>query len=257
MTTRQPPPLNRANAEAILTGTAAERSELTQIIAAARGPATSDELAGEAAAMIRFQAARLDPAAAHGVTVRRRMSDKVLAAKVGIAAALVAVATGGVALAAAAHTQTEPAHHALPASASVAAPSHDGTPTPGATRAAVPPPPPPSHAAAASAAPTAPGGAGSHPSASPSPSLRGLCIAYLANEITGGKRMDNPAFGALVTAAGAKDKITTYCLTLLQADPRPTRPARSYSIGPPVPSPGHRLSGPPDVPPSGPEGDQP
>ena len=56
--------------------------------------------------------------------------------------------------------------------------------------------------------------------------------------------MDNPAFGALVTAAGAKDKITTYCLTLLQADPRPTRPARSYSIGPPVPSPGLR----PDIP---------
>jgi hypothetical protein len=258
MTTRQPPPLNRANAEAILTGTATERSELAQIIAAARGPATSDELAGEAAAMIRFQAARLEPAAAHGVTVRKRMSDKLLAAKLGIAAALAAAATGGVALAAAAHTQTEPAHHALPASTSVAAPSHDGTPTPRATKAAVPPPPPPpSHAAAASAAPTAPGGAGSHPSASPSPSLRGLCIAYLANEITGGKRMDNPAFGALVTAAGGKDKITTYCLTLLRADPHPTRPAKSYSIGPPILSPGHRLSGPPDVPPSGPEGDQP
>ena len=240
MTTRQPPPLNRANAEAILTGTATERSELAQIIAAARGPATSDELAGEAAAMIRFQAARLEPAAAHGVTVRKRMSDKLLAAKLGIAAALAAAATGGVALAATAHTQTEPAHHALPASTSVAAPSHDGTPTPRATKAAVPPPPPPSHAAAASAAPTAPGGAGSHPSASPSPSLRGLCIAYLANEITGGKRMDNPAFGALVTAAGGKDKITTYCLTLLRADPHPTRPAKSYSIGPPILSPGHR-----------------
>jgi hypothetical protein len=248
MTTRQPPPLNRANAEAILTGTATERSELAQIIAAARGSATSAELAGEAAAMIRFQAARLEPAAAHGVTVRKRMSDKLLAAKVGIAAALAA---------AAAHTQTEPAHHALPASTSVAAPSHDGTPTPRATKAAVPPPPPPSHAAAASAAPPAPGGAGSHPSASPSRSLRGLCIAYFANEITGGKRMDNPAFGALVTAAGGKDKITTYCLTLLRADPHPTRPARSYSIGPPILLPGHRLSGPPDVPPSGPAGDQP
>jgi hypothetical protein len=258
MTTRQPPPLNRANAEAILTGTATERSELAQIIAAARGPATSDELAGEAAAMIRFQAARLEPAAAHGVTGRKRMPDKLLAAKLGIAAALAAAATGGVALAAAAHTQTEPAHHALPASTSVAAPSHDGTPTPRATKAAVPPPPPPpSHAAAASAAPTAPGGAGSHPSASPSPSLRGLCIAYLANEITGGKRMDNPAFGALVTAAGGKDKITTYCLTLLRADPHPSRGAKMCSIAPPILSPGHRLSGPPDVPPSGPEGDQP
>src|SRR5690242_18440907 len=219
MTTRQPPPLHRANAEAILTGTATERSELTQIIAAARGSATSAELAGEAAAMIRFQAARLEPAAAHGVTVRKRMSDKLLAAKVGIAATLAAAATGGVALAAAAHTQTEPAHHALPASTSVAAPSTDGTPTPRetrATRAAVPPPPP-SHAAAASAAPTTPGGVGSHFSASPSPSLRGLCIAYLAKEITGGKQLDSPAFGVLVTAAGGKNKITIYCLTLLRA----------------------------------------
>jgi len=60
-----------------------------------------------------------------------------------------------------------------------------------------------------------------------------------------------------VTAAGGKSKITIYCLTLLRADPHPTRPARSYSIGPPILLPGHRLSGPPDVPPSGPAGDQP
>src|SRR5215471_11339798 len=212
MSTHRPPPFSRANAEAILTGTATERSELVQIIAAAQGPATADELAGEADAMMQFQAARPEPAAAHGLTVRKRLSDKLLAAKVGIAAALAAVATGGVALAAAAHTQTEPAHHAPPASTSVAGPSHDGTPaTPKATTAAVPAPP--SHAAAASAAPTAPGGAGSHPSASPSPSLRGLCVAYLANGIAGGTRMDNPAFGALVSAAGGKDKITAYCVT--------------------------------------------
>jgi hypothetical protein len=258
MTTRQPPPVSRANAEAILTGTATERSELAQIVAAARAPATADELAGEAAAMIRFQAARLEPAAAHDLTVRKRMSDKLLAVKVGIVAALAAAATGGVALAAAAHIQTEPAHHAPPADTSVAAPSHDGTPAPRATKttkAAVPPAP--SRAAAASAPPIAPGGAGSHPSASPSSSLRGLCVAYLANGIAGGKRMDNPAFGGLVTAAGGKDKVTTYCLILLRADPRPIGPAKSYPIGPPIPWPGHR-SGSPDVPPpGGPQGDQP
>ena len=232
MTTRQAPPLNRANAEAILTGTATERSELAQIIAAARGPATSDELAGEAAAMIRFQAARLEPAAAHGVTVRKRMSDKLLAAKLGIAAALAAAATGGVALAAAAHTQTEPAHHALPASTSVAAPSHDGTPTPGNQGGRTTPPPPPSHAATASAAPPAPGGARLAPLG-----VSFAVAAWPVHRVLRNRRyrmesvIDNPAFRALVTAAGGKGKVTTYCQTLLRADPYPTRPARSYSSG--------------------------
>lgn len=265
MTTHQAGPLSPAYAEKILTGTAHEQSELAHIIAAARGPADSDELAGEAATMIRFQAARLEPAAPQAPTVRKRMSDKLLAAKLGIAAALAAAATGGVALAAAAHTQTEPAHHATPASTPVAAPSHDGTRTPKATTTTAPPP---SHAAAASAAPPAPaGGAGSHPSAShvsasPSPALRGLCIVYFAIGGADGKVIDNPAFRTLVTAAGGKGKVTAYCKTLLRADPYPTGPARSHPVGPPIfrpreTPPGHRRSGPPNVPPGGAQADQP
>jgi hypothetical protein len=266
MTTHQASPLSRANAEEILTGTASEPSELGRMIAAARGPADSGELAGEATAMIRYQAARLEPAAAPNPTVRKRMSDKLLAAKLGIAAAaLAAAATGGAALAATAHTQTEPAHHAAPATTRVAAPSHDGTPTPEATEATAPPP---SHAATVSAArPTPPSGAASHPSAShpsasPAPALRGLCIAYLAMGSADGKVIDNPAFRALVTAAGGKGNVTAYCQTLIRADPYPTGPASSYPLGPPVSRPGetpsgHRGSGPPDVPPGGPQADQP
>jgi hypothetical protein len=211
--------------------------------------------------MIRFQAARLEPAAAHAPTVRKRTSDKMLAAKLGIAAALAAAATGGVALAAAAHTQTEPAHHDTPASTPVAAPSHDGTPTPKATTTTAPAP---SHAATASAAPPAPaGGAGSHlsasrPSASPSPALRGLCIVYFAVGGADGKVIDNPAFRVLVTAAGGKGKVTAYCQTLLRAGLNPT----GHPVGPPIFPPretpsGHRRSGPPDVPPGGAQADQP
>ena len=264
MSTHQAGPRSRAYAEKILTGTAHEQSELAHIIAAARGPADSGELAGEPAAMIRFQAARLEPAAAPGPTVRKRMPEKLLAAKLGIVAALAAAATGGVALAATAHTQTEPAHHATPASTPVAAPSHDGTPTP---KAATTTAPPPSHAATAPAAPPAPaGGAGahpsaSHPSASPSPALRGLCIVYFAIGGADGKVIDNPAFRALVTAAGGKGKVTAYCQTLLRADPNPTGPARSHPVGPPIlrpreTPPGHRRSGSPDVPPGGAQADQ-
>lgn len=265
MTTHQARPLSRADAEKVLTGTASPPAELAHIIAAARGLADSDELAGEAAAMIRFQAARLEPAAAHAPTVRKRTSDKLLAAKLGIAAALAAAATGGVALAAAAHTQTEPAHDARPASTPVAAPSHDGTSTPKATTTTAPAP---SHAATASAPPPAPaGGAGSHPSASrpsaaPSPALRGLCIAYFAMGRSDGKVIDTPAFRALVTAAGGKGKVTAYCQTLLRVGPNPTGPARSHPVGPPIFPPreapsGHRRSGPPDVPPGGAQADQP
>ena len=215
MTTHQARPLSRADAEKVLTGTASPPAELAHIIAAARGLADSDELAGEAAAMIRFQAARLEPAAAHAPTVRKRTSDKLLAAKLGIAAALAAAATGGVALAAAAHTQTEPAHDA-------SACQHTGSRAESLTerlRRKRPPltAPAPSHAATASAPPPAPaGGAGSHPSAS-RPRLRSSprCAACASRTSpmgrSDGKVIDTPAFRALVTAAGGRGKVTAYC----------------------------------------------
>ncbi|HEX2419020.1 MAG TPA: hypothetical protein VHJ83_13005 [Micromonosporaceae bacterium] len=52
---------------------------------------------------------------------------------------------------------------------------------------------------------------------SPAPSLVGLCKAYGAKvgATEEGKALDSPAFQALVTAAGAKDKVTSYCENLL------------------------------------------
>jgi hypothetical protein len=59
---------------------------------------------------------------------------------------------------------------------------------------------------------------------SPSPSLIGLCKAYGAkvgaNEK--GKALDSAAFQALITAAGGKDKVTSYCEDLL-ASAKPER----------------------------------
>jgi hypothetical protein len=52
--------------------------------------------------------------------------------------------------------------------------------------------------------------------ASPSPSLVGLCRAYHAGAGDNpGKALENPAFRALIDAAGGKDKVTAYCTTLL------------------------------------------
>jgi pyruvate/2-oxoglutarate dehydrogenase complex dihydrolipoamide acyltransferase (E2) component len=47
---------------------------------------------------------------------------------------------------------------------------------------------------------------------SPSPAMRGLCHAYTAGAGSNpGKALDNPAFSALISAAGSKEKVTSYC----------------------------------------------
>jgi hypothetical protein len=52
--------------------------------------------------------------------------------------------------------------------------------------------------------------------ASPSPSLVGLCHAYLAGAGDNhGKALENPAFTVLITTAGGKDKVDVYCAALL------------------------------------------
>ena len=52
----------------------------------------------------------------------------------------------------------------------------------------------------------------------PSPSLVGLCRAYAAGVgDSPGKALDNPAFQALITAAGGNDKVAGYCDTVLAA----------------------------------------
>jgi hypothetical protein len=78
---------------------------------------------------------------------------------------------------------------------------------------------------------------------SPSPSLVGLCHAVDAgNKDDHGKALENPAFTALITAAGGKDKVDAFCATLLAAasaapKEHPSNPADSPSdhrTGPPA-----------------------
>ena len=77
-----------------------------------------------------------------------------------------------------------------------------------------------SSTAAATHMPAARGESASHPAASPSPSLRGLCQAFTAQVSSSpGKALDNPAFTALITAAGGKDSVTTFCTSLLATHP--------------------------------------
>jgi hypothetical protein len=80
-------------------------------------------------------------------------------------------------------------------------------------------------AASTTAMPSANGKLASHPTSSPSPSLHGLCHAYTGNVASSpGKALDNPAFSALITVAGGKDKVPAFCASLLATRPgnRPT-----------------------------------
>jgi hypothetical protein len=189
--------LNRNAAEQLLRGESAsgpasqlaDHYALASLLAFAAAPAADRELAGEAEAVTAFRRAHLGPA-----TQQRRplmSATKLLLAKAVIAA--VGVSGGGIALAAA-------TGH-LPANL---------TGTPAAASSAV----------AATAMPSASGKSTSHPAASPSPSLRGLCQAYTAHAGRNtGKALDSPAFTALITAAGGKDSVTAFCTSLLATHP--------------------------------------
>ena len=189
--------LNRDTAEQLLRGGSANRpvgpladhDALASLMAVAAAPAHDRELAGEAEAVMAFRGALPCPAS----QPRRPLMSaaKLLVAKAVLAA--VGVSGGGVALAAA-------TGH-LPSNL---------TGTPAAA----------SSAASAAAMPSANGKPASHPASSPSPSLRGLCQAYTAH-VGGspGKALDNPAFSALITTAGGKDKVTAFCASLLATRP--------------------------------------
>ncbi|MFC0548284.1 hypothetical protein [Kutzneria chonburiensis] len=190
---------DRRTAEEMLDGApAAGGHPLNALLAVAAAPARDSELAGEHAAVAAFRAARLTSAA----QPRRPLLAKLFSAKLAAVVAVLAVAAGGVATAAVIGYLPGP----LGGNSHVAPPSRTGDPGSSAVA-----PPPTSHPTTTEhengAAPT---------SGSPSPSLTGLCNAFTAGAGSDhGKALDNPAFSALITAAGGRDKVDAYCADLL------------------------------------------
>ncbi|MFC0439987.1 hypothetical protein [Kutzneria buriramensis] len=191
-------PLDRRTAERLLDGApVAGGHPLADLLAAATVPAGGGELAGEDAAVAAFRAARPGP-----VSHRRPSKLKNLAnARIAAVAAAVAVILGGVATAAATGYLPTPlgGHPAVvPAHASAAEPSSTTSSTSHTTK-----PDNDDHGSPTSGA-------------SPSPSLTGLCNAYIAGAGSDhGKALDNPAFGSLIDNAGGRDKVDEYCADLL------------------------------------------
>ena len=199
MNAHEPRPLSAETAEQLLGGhpvAAPHAQRLAQHLTAASARGFPGELAGEDAAVVAFRAA-----AGAGLALspgRRSMTKSAVVAKLltlkAAAVAVAAVSAGGIALAASTNVLPNPF-----------APDNPGHSTP------------------------APGNSG-RPDATPSPSLVGLCTAYLAGAgADHGKALESPAFSALVAAAGGQDKVDSFC-----ADLGVTAPGSTHS----TPTPG-------------------
>jgi hypothetical protein len=172
---------------------------LHQLLAAAAGPGTASELAGETAAVAAFVGAPRETSLPSAPTRRPSMLStalsKILAAKALAAVVLMAGATGGVALAANASsgpssteetvtlTETADPEPADDKNADSNTDSDENGDAPDATKAP-----------------------------SPEPSIIGLCRAWAAGATDNpGKAAENPAFRSLLEAAGSERDVPGFC----------------------------------------------
>jgi len=222
---------SHAYLERVLDGKAPREGALGGLIATARAPETRADPPGLAAALTAFRevSAARSSSAPRSTSMIKNMAAKVLAAKLLVVGGLaLAAATGGIAAAASTGQLPNPLPHSSHASdvavAAVAA-SH-GQPTSTATASASP-------SDSVSSEPSS-----SHPAASPSPSLRGLCQAWLSRPHEHGKADTNPAFSYLVSTAGGVDSVDAYCTSLL-ASPAPSSTPSDDSSAPGSAIPSH------------------
>ena len=233
MSTHRPTRIDRATAERLLSGAVVDPQDgpeaLVRLLAATRATARPSEFAGENVALEAFRAANL------GLVLQPRRRSmlqialaKLLTLKVATTAAVAVAATGGVAVAASSGVLPNP----LGSDAPKATPSAQATSGP-------------EDAAEAKG------------SASPSPSLVGLCRAYKAGAGDNpGKALENPAFSVLITTAGDQEKVAAYCDTLLAAqkgDKAPAGPSARPDVADthPTAKPDSHPTGAPDVKPTG------
>jgi hypothetical protein len=207
-------------------------SALARLLADASAPAQSDELVGLSAALTAFSSSRPNPRRSPVKTLFAGL----LAAKAALVATAAAASIGGIALAAATGslpTAAQNAAHDLvhaPAAASAHSAALDDETEPTSSE---------TPSDTASPSPSA-----AH-SATPNPSLIGLCRAYGAGVATShGKALDNPAFTVLISAAGGKDAVAAYCTTVLAAAPggKPTALPTPTNTHKPVTHPTHPAS---------------
>jgi hypothetical protein len=221
MSKHRPEQINREAAERLLRGGSAvpqnDPDALAGLLAVAAAPAQAGELAGESAAVAAFwEASRSATPQRHRHTGLRTKMAKSLTVKAA-AAAVALTAFGGAALAAGAGAlpvaMTEPNRGTHTPTAQHLISSPAARPTPSVT-------PHPVGSPVGSPQPT--------PAATAAPALAGLCRSYLARLKKTGIRdakgknhliANEPAYAALVKAAGGELKIIAHCQTLLRTQP--------------------------------------
>jgi hypothetical protein len=229
------PHLSRREAERLLDDPTAVPSALGTALAAAGAPARANELAREDAEVAAFHTARLSPSP----TLRSNFVSPTLLGKraatraIVATGAVVALTTGGFALANSAHLPTLPGQASDQATESVAkSRTSDATGTESTTTE------PTATESAVTEAPTTDATTTESPegeSATPTPNFEGLCKAFQANDKSAhGKALDSAAFTALATEAGGKDNIATYCVALIGAPKETGRPTDKPTPGKPT-----------------------
>jgi hypothetical protein len=208
-------PLSRRDTDRILDAPVESGHPVAEVLEAIGAPGAAHELRREDAVVADFRAARLAPA----TRSRREMSPttpRTAAVRAMAATGLVvALTSGGFALAADGHLPTLPDQASDRATEAVAARS--ASPSESA-----------SETAAEEASPSANASESTETTAPPTPNLEGLCKAFQASDKAAhGKALDSAAFTALATAAGGKDGIATYCVTLVG---EPTATGRPTSL---------------------------
>lgn len=171
---------------------------LACLLAAAAAPPRDGERDGERAATAAFAEAahRANIPPLRSPSMIRSTMVKLLTVKLAAAAAAIFAVGGVTAVAATGHLGVLTGHFTTSSPTS----SHPGAGAPSM----IP------------VTPTRSGMSSSDHRATPSPSLVGLCHAYTAGAGSDhGKALDNPAFTALITAAGSRTTVDGYCTALL------------------------------------------
>jgi hypothetical protein len=214
--------VDRHAAEQLLTGAPVATEEALRLAAVLRtvtAPAHAEELAGEQAALAAFRdAAALDsvPAAPRPSMLKsalaRLLTVKalILVAAAG-SAGIVLAATGGALPGPWSEPPADPpsVQHSPSTSVLTSVPTSVPSSVPTSASVSIAPTGQPSDAGR-------PAGAGN----APAPSMAGLCRAYTAQVNNGpGKALDNPAFDALVAAAGGQENVPEYCAGVVTDQP--------------------------------------
>lgn len=217
MSRHEPRPLSRREAERLLDDPAAADGAVASVLRDAQAPTPAGSpLAREETTVAAFRAARLTAPGSRSQFVSPSTPGRRAATKAVVATgAVVAMISGGFAMAATGHLPSLPDQASERATEAVA---QTRTPSETASTSA--------SASASTSATTESSSSTSEESesasATPTPNFKGLCKAFQASDKSAhGKALESAAFTALATEAGGPALVATYCVALV-GEPRET-----------------------------------